>query len=52
VAALVFCTPANVDYSVINGKVVVREGRLATMDTGMLAERHNRLAYELAQAAA
>ena len=52
VAALVFCTPANVDYSIINGRVVVREGELTTMDTAMLAERHNRLAYQLANTAA
>ncbi len=49
VAALVFCTPSNVAYSLINGRVVVREGRLTTLDTALLCERHNRLAYELAQ---
>ncbi len=51
VAALVFCTPSNVAYSVINGRVVVREGICTTLDTGVLRERHNRLARELAQAA-
>lgn len=50
VAALVFCTPSNAAYSLINGRVVVREGRLTTLDTALLCERHNRLAYELAQA--
>lgn len=49
VAALVFCTSSNVAYSLINGRVVVREGRLTTLDTALLCERHNRLAYELAQ---
>lgn len=48
VAALVFCTPANVDYSIINGRVIVREGQFATIDLGAVIERHNALAYLLA----
>jgi len=51
VAALLFCTPSNVAWSIINGRVVVREGVCTTLDTGLLAERHNRLARELAEAA-
>jgi 8-oxoguanine deaminase len=51
VAALVFCTPSNVAWSIINGRVVVREGVCATVDTGVLRERHNRLAHQLAEAA-
>jgi len=50
VAALVFCTPSNTAFTIINGRVVVRDGRLTTLDTGLLGERHNRLARELAQA--
>lgn len=46
-AALVFCTPANVDYSIINGRVVVREGRLATLELEPLIEEHNRLSKQL-----
>lgn len=48
VAALLFCTSVNVMYSVINGKVVVREGRLTTVDLPVLIERHNALALALA----
>ncbi|MCI1007511.1 8-oxoguanine deaminase [Herbaspirillum sp. C7C8] len=51
VAALVFCTPANVDTSIINGRVIVREGQLTTIDLGAVLERHNHLSLELAQAA-
>ncbi len=51
VAALVFCTPSSVACSVINGRVVVRDGTCVTLDTGLLRERHNRLARELAEAA-
>lgn len=51
VAALVFCTPSNVDCSIIHGRVVVKEGQLATLDLGPLVERHNRLARDLMEAA-
>jgi 8-oxoguanine deaminase len=51
VAALVFCTPANVACSIINGRVVVREGRCVTVETDVLCETHQQLARELAQAA-
>jgi len=51
VAALVFCTPANVNTSIINGLVIVREGQLTTIDLGAVLERHNHLAYQLAEAA-
>ena len=44
VAALVFCTPPNVACSIINGKVVVRDGVLATIDLPVVIERHNALA--------
>ncbi|MCL6510080.1 MAG: 8-oxoguanine deaminase [Anaerolineae bacterium] len=47
VAALVFCTSANVAYSVVNGRVVVRDGRLTTIELEPLLERHNRLARAL-----
>ncbi|MBK7331360.1 MAG: 8-oxoguanine deaminase [Betaproteobacteria bacterium] len=49
VAALVFCAPAGVAWSVVDGKVVVRRGNLATIDLGPQVERHNRLARELAR---
>ncbi|WP_256077537.1 8-oxoguanine deaminase [Massilia sp. YIM B04103] len=51
VAALVFCTPSQVSHSIINGKVVVRDGQLQTVDLPLVIERHNRLARQLALAA-
>lgn len=51
VAALVFCTPPNVDYSIINGKMVVAEGRLTTMEVQPLIEQHNRIAKALVNGA-
>jgi cytosine/adenosine deaminase-related metal-dependent hydrolase len=50
VAALVFCTPSNVTNSIINGRIVVRDGLLQTLDLPLVVERHNALAAELALA--
>jgi cytosine/adenosine deaminase-related metal-dependent hydrolase len=46
-AALVFCAPARVDLSVINGQVVVQEGQLTTVEMEPVIERHNHIAREL-----
>ncbi|WP_028229192.1 8-oxoguanine deaminase [Paraburkholderia ferrariae] len=51
VAALVFCAPSQVALSVIDGRVVVKEGVLQTVELGPVIERHNRLAGQLVQAA-
>jgi len=51
VAALVFCTPSNVSNSIINGRIVVRDGLLQTVDLPLVVERHNALAGQLALAA-
>ncbi len=44
VAALVFCTPERASWVAVNGRLVVQEGRLATVDLVPHVERHNRLA--------
>ena len=49
VGALLLCASPQAAWTVVNGRVVVREGQLATLDLGPLLERHNRLARELAQ---
>ncbi|WCD82648.1 MULTISPECIES: 8-oxoguanine deaminase [Pseudomonas] len=46
-AALVFCAPAQVSHSVINGRQVVKDGQLVTVDLPRVIERHNRLAHQL-----
>lgn len=51
VAAAVFCRPVRVDYTVVGGRFVVREGRLAALDEDVLVERHNRAAARLLEAA-
>jgi cytosine/adenosine deaminase-related metal-dependent hydrolase len=47
VAALVFCAPRRVDYTVVGGEVIVKEGRMATLDEADLVARHNALAKQL-----
>jgi len=48
VGALLLCASPQAAWTVVNGRVVVREGQLATLDLGPLLERHNRLARQLA----
>ncbi|HRH75219.1 MAG TPA: amidohydrolase family protein, partial [Zoogloea sp.] len=50
VAALVFCAPERVDMSLINGRPVVMDGNLQTVDLGRVVHHHNRLARQLAEA--
>jgi len=47
-AALLFCHVPRVKHSVVNGRVVVRDGRLTTLELPQLIERHNQLAHRLA----
>ncbi len=47
VAALTFCASPTVDFSVINGRTVVKDGQLLTVDVPMLVERHNQISRSL-----
>ena len=47
VAALILCGVDAVDYSIINGRVVIEEGVLTTAELPVLRERTNRLAREM-----
>jgi len=49
VAALVFCAPEQSSWVAINGRIVVDQGRLATIDLPSVLERHNRLARKLVE---
>jgi 8-oxoguanine deaminase len=51
IGSLLLCASPQADYTVVNGKVIVREGHLETVDLGPLMERHNQLALQLAQSA-
>ena len=48
VAALLLCPPRSVDLSVINGRPIVRDGRLIGLDLEPLVARHNALARAMA----
>ena len=50
-AALLFCHVPQIKHSIVNGRVVVRDGRLTTLELPVLIERHNALAAQLARAA-
>lgn len=47
VAALVFCQPRNTDYTVVQGKYVVKQGMLETLDLPRQIEIHNQAAARL-----
>ena len=49
-AALVFCAPRNVDFSFVNGKVIVKEGRIMTVDQDQLIKKHNQASRRLVNA--
>jgi cytosine/adenosine deaminase-related metal-dependent hydrolase len=51
VGALVLCASPQAAYTVVDGRVVVRQGHLATVEIGPLIETHNRLALQLASGA-
>jgi len=50
VGALVLCDVGNVDYSYINGRCVVEEGRLTTVELPPLIETVNRVSAAMVQA--
>ncbi len=47
VAAVVFCQPVRVDYTVVGGRFVVKEGQLVTIDEQRLIERHHQASRRL-----
>jgi 8-oxoguanine deaminase len=47
VSAVVFCQPRRVDYTVVGGKFIVKEGKLVTMDESKLVTNHNNAARRL-----
>ncbi len=47
VAAVLLCAPVQVDYNIVGGRFVVKEGQLVNLDIGNLVEAHNRAAQRL-----
>ena len=46
-AALIFCAPQQVDLSVINGRIIVEDGHLLTVDLAPIIEKHNAISKKL-----
>jgi len=46
-AAILFCHPGRVDWNIVHGQVVVREGQLARVDERQIVDKHNRAAKRL-----
>ncbi len=44
VAALLFCAPQEVDLTIVEGRIIVRDGRLQTLDEAPLGARHTEIA--------
>ena len=44
---MVFCTPPRVNWSIINGRVVIEEGHLLTRSQPHIIEEQNRMAEQL-----
>lgn len=49
VSAIVFGQPVRVDYTVVGGKFIVKEGQLATANERQLVEKHNKASKRLLQ---
>jgi 8-oxoguanine deaminase len=47
VAAVVFCSRQQVDYNVVHGKFIVKDGRVVTVDIPDLIKQHNQAAARL-----
>ncbi len=50
-AAVVFCRPPNVTWSVVNGQVVVDDGHLVSGDLRAMVTRHNNIARRMVEQA-
>ncbi len=50
VAAAVLCAPQQADLVVVNGQVVVEDGRINTVEMGPVIERHNKIAAAIVNA--
>ena len=49
VAAVLFCAPQQARTTVINGRVVVKDGEIATLDMRPVVATHNRCAARMAE---
>jgi cytosine/adenosine deaminase-related metal-dependent hydrolase len=50
VASLIFCTPQNASYTVIDGRVIVKNGNIETLDLPVTIEKLNKVSREVMNA--
>jgi 8-oxoguanine deaminase len=48
VAAVIFCAPTGARHTVAGGRLIVRDGEIATVDMAPVIRKHNRNAARLA----
>lgn len=46
-ASIFLCAPPTVDFSIINGKVIVEDGELKTIDLDKIIQKHNKIAKRI-----
>jgi cytosine/adenosine deaminase-related metal-dependent hydrolase len=46
-AAILFCAPRGVDFSMINGRVVIQDGQLMTVELPRVIEKHNDISIKM-----
>ena len=49
-SALLFCSPQHGDLSVINGRIIVEDGELRTIDLNPIIEKHNQISAAMIRA--
>jgi 8-oxoguanine deaminase len=47
VAAALFCAPQKVDFNIVGGKIIVKEGQMVTTNVPDLVQKHNQAAKRL-----
>jgi cytosine/adenosine deaminase-related metal-dependent hydrolase len=50
-AALIFCQPQNVDFALVNGRILVEAGQVRHLEPALIVEKHNNAARGLLQRA-
>jgi len=51
VAAVLFCNTPRVDYNIVHGRIVVKDGEMMTVDEPRQVEIHNQAARRLLNSA-
>ncbi len=50
VASLVFCTPQNASYTVVDGRIIVKDGHIETLDLPIAIEKLNKVSRQVMNA--